>query len=409
MREYCKVFLLVIVLMLVFDNSFGQNSNTVIGKDNPNAITSAATFLMIGPDSRAGGMGEAGVATSPGPNSMHWNPAKYAFIDGDMGISISYTPWLRNLGIYDINLAYISGYKRIDDQQVIGMSMVYFSLGEIIFTNDTGNEIAKKNPNEFAIDAAYSRAFSDRFSGSLAFRFIYSNITGGAGAYVGGVESHPGKAIGADVSLFYMNPDLYLSGKNSTLSFGLNISNIGSKISYTSNADKDFIPANLRLGGALKIDFDEHNSLAFATDLNKALVPTPPIYFMDSLDSQGNQVVEFGYDPNVSSTVALFRSFFDAPGVLNNDGSRNVAKEEFREIQYSIGMEYWYSNQFAIRGGYFHEHGTKGNRKFFTVGIGLKLNVFGLDFSYLIPVNQNNPLANTVRFSINFDMASLSN
>lgn len=410
MIKCVKLIIFLLLIGLVYNNSFSQNPTISIdGRDVPNAVTSAATFLMIAPDSRGGGMGDVGVATSPTSNSMHWNPAKYAFIESNMGVSISYTPWLRNLGIDDINLAYLSGYKRIDQRQVIAFSLVYFSLGEITFTDNQGIEIATKNPNEFAIDAAYSRSFSDRFAGSIAFRFIYSNITGGAGAYVG-TESHPGNAVAADISLFYRNEDISISNINtSTLSFGLNISNIGSKISYTSNADKDFIPANLRLGGALKMDFDEYNSLAFAADINKMLIPTPPVYYLDSLNASGSQVPQFGYDPNVSSTVALFRSFYDAPGVLNDDGSRNVAQEEFREIQYSLGVEYWYSKQFAVRAGYFHEHATKGNRKFFTVGLGLKLNVFGLDFSYLIPVNQHNPLANTLRFSLNFDLESLSN
>jgi len=409
MLKYTKLFILLILTALLTGKSFAQNPTVAIdGKDIPNAVTSAATFLMIAPDSRAGGMGDVGVATSPGPNSMHWNPAKYAFVENDMGVSISYTPWLRHLGINDINLAYLGGYKRIDDQQVIGMSLVYFSLGEIIFTDNQGVQYDTKNPNEFAIDMAYARAFSDKFSGSVAFRFIYSNIAGG-NFVAGGVESHPGRAIATDISLFYRNEDLFISNYPSTLSFGMNISNLGSKISYTANADKDFIPANMRLGGALQLDFDDYNSLSFAADINKMLIPSPPVYFMDSLGPSGQQVVQYGYDPNVTPTVALFRSFYDAPGVEKDDGTRNVAQEEFREIQYSFGMEYWYSKQFAIRAGYFHEHATKGNRKFFTVGVGLKLNVFGLDFSYLIPINQNNPLANTIRFSLNFDLEGLSN
>jgi len=259
MVKFSKHFILLIITVLIFNNSFSQNPTIAIdGRNELNTVTSAATFLMIAPDSRGGGMGDVGVATSPGPNSMHWNPSKYAFVENEMGFSISYVPWLRHLGINDINLAYLAGYKRIDDQQVIGLSLVYFSLGEITFTDNQGMEIATKNPNEFAIDAAYSRAFSDRFAGSVAFRFIYSNITGGAGVYEGGVESHPGKAVATDVSIFYRNEDIYVSNFNSTLSFGLNISNIGSKISYTSNADKDFIPANIRLGGAYKMDFDDY-------------------------------------------------------------------------------------------------------------------------------------------------------
>lgn len=409
MLRYPKLFILLILTCLVIDFSYGQNPTvSITGKNVPNAVTSAATFLMIAPDSRAGAMGDVGVATNPGPNAMHWNPAKYAFVENNMGVSISYTPWLRHLGINDINLAYLSGYKRIDDQQVIGMSLVYFSLGEIIFTDNQGVQYDTKNPNEFAIDAAYARAFSDRFSGSVAFRFIYSNITGG-GSMGTGVESHPGKAVATDISLFYRNEDLMISNYNSTLAFGLNLSNIGSKISYTASADENFIPANMRLGGALTIDFDDYNSLSFAADMNKMLIPTPPVYYMDSLNANGKQVVQYGYNPKVTTTVALFRSFYDAPGIQKDDGSRSIFKEEMYEIQYSFGLEYWYSKQFAIRAGYFHEHALKGNRKFFTVGVGLKLNVFGLDFSYLIPINQNNPLANTIRFSLNFDLEGFNN
>jgi hypothetical protein len=363
-----------------------------------NTVTTAVPFLTIAPDSRSGGMGDVGVALSPDANSMHWNPAKYAFAPNDMGLSISYTPWLRRL-IPDINLAYLSGYKRIDKQQVIGISLLYFSLGDITFTDVVGNTTQQFNPNEFSIDAAYARSFSDYFSGSLAFRFIYSNLTGGY--YVGGIESHPGTAYSSDVSVFYQNKDLRLRDYDATFAFGANISNIGSKISYTSNSDKDFIPINLRLGAAYTINFDDYNSLTTAFDVNKLLVPSPPDYYpaADSVDVNGDPVIRSGYDPNVSVAVGMFQSFYDAPGGFG---------EELREITYSLGMEYWYAKQFAIRGGFFYEDGTKGNRKFFTVGIGLRLNVFGLDFAYLVPINQQNPLANTLRFSLLFDFEGLN-
>ncbi|MFO7616837.1 MAG: type IX secretion system outer membrane channel protein PorV, partial [Bacteroidales bacterium] len=229
-----------------------------------NTVTSAVPFLTIAPDSRSGGMGDVGVALSPDANSMHWNPAKYAFAPNDMGLAMSYSPWLRKL-IPDINLAYLSGYKRIDDEQVIGFSLRYFSLGNIAFTDIVGNPMGDYNPNEFSLDAAYARAFSDYFSGSLAFRFIYSNLTGGQ--YVGGVESAPGTAFASDVSLFYRNNELILGDYDGTIAFGANISNIGSKISYTKSSDKDFIPINLRLGTAFTIDFDDYNSLTMAVDL----------------------------------------------------------------------------------------------------------------------------------------------
>jgi hypothetical protein len=389
-------FILVLLgLTALFRPAAGQiNTDQLSGKIN--TVTTAVPFLTIAPDSRSGGMGDVGVAISTDANSMHWNPAKYAFAPNDMGLSISYTPWLRKL-IPDINLAYLSGYKRIDKQQVIGVSLLYFSLGDITFTDVVGNTTQQFNPNEFSVDAAYARSFSDRLSGSLAFRFIYSNLTGGY--YVGGIESHPGTSYAADVSMFYQNKDLRLRDYDATWAFGFNISNIGAKISYTQNSDKDFIPINLRIGTAFTIDFDDYNSLTAAVDVNKLLVPSPPLYYRDSVDAGGDPIIESGFDPNVSVAVGMFHSFYDAPGGFG---------EEMKEITYAAGLEYWYAKQFAIRGGFFYEDGTKGNRKFFTVGIGLRLNVFGLDFAYLVPIYQNNPLANTLRFSLLFDFAGLN-
>jgi hypothetical protein len=390
MIRLSRLSLLFLLVLLASWPSFGQiTTGEITGELN--TITSAVPFLMIAPDSRGGGMGDAGVATSPDASSMHWNPAKYAFAENDMAISISYTPWLREL-IPDINLAYLSGYKKIDEDQNIGFSLLYFSLGDIIFTDVVGNTSGQFNPNEFSLDAAYSRRFSDRLSGALAFRFIYSNLTGGQ--FVGGVESNPGTALASDVALFYQNADLLAGGYESTFAWGLNFSNLGSKISYSKDSDKDFIPINMRLGASYKIDFDDYNSLMATADLNKLLVPTPPIYYSDSVDINNDPVIKFGRDPNVSVPVGIFQSFYDAPGGL---------REEINEITYSFGLEYWYAKQFAIRGGYFHEHSTKGNRKFFTMGIGLRLNVFGLDFAYLVPLYQNNPLQNTLRFSLLFD------
>jgi len=352
-----------------------------------NAIQTAVPFLTIAPDSRSGAMGDAGVATAPDLNSQHWNPAKYAFIKGSGGVSISYSPWLRSL-IGDINLAYLSGYYRIDDRQVLSTSLRYFSLGNITFTDIFGNTTRNFNPNEWAYDLGYSRAFSEYISGGIVFRFIHSNLTGGTS--VGGAETKPGNAFAADVAIYY-NRGIELGSMDGNAGFGVNISNIGTKISYTDDRDPDFIPTNLKVGGVFGLDIDDYNSITLAVDLNKLLVPTPPVY-----DSAGTTIIA-GMDPNVSVPVGMFHSFYDAPG---------GAKEEFREIAYAIGLEYWYNKQFAIRGGYFHEHETKGNRKFFTLGLGLRLNVFSLDFSYLLPVYQNHPLSNTLRFTLGFDFAS---
>jgi hypothetical protein len=401
------IFLLFYILLTVtYKNTYSQNNNQVISTGQQlNAIQVTVPFLTITPDSRSGALGDAGVATSPDINSQHWNPAKYPFIKGDGGVSVSYTPWLRKL-IGDINLAYLAAYKKVGDKQVISGSLRYFSLGMIVFTNVYGQSQGQFNPNEFAIDMGYSRLLTDHLSGAVAFRFLRSDLTGGN--YVGGAESKPGMAFAGDLAFYYQN-DISISDKNSQVAFGMNISNMGNKISYSENQVEAFIPINLRLGGALTTWLDEYNSLTFTADINKLLVPTPPIYAVDSvdggtlLDEDGNMVIEHGKDPDVSVPFGMIRSFWDAPGVLLEDGTRSVLREELNEIMISAGIEYWYREQFAIRTGYFHEHATKGNRKFFTAGIGIKLNVFSLDFSYLIPVKQNNPLANTLRFTLAFE------
>jgi hypothetical protein len=356
-----------------------------------NAIQTVVPFLTIAPDSRAGAMGDAGVATSPDVYSQHWNPAKFAFIDGNAGIGISYSPWLRNL-VPDINIAYLAGYKRIDTKQVISASLLYSSLGPVPFTDEFGNLERTFNPNEFSIDAGYSRLFTDNLSGGIAFRFIYSNLTGGS--YSGGVATKPGTSFAADVSGYYQKK-ISIFNKDGQLGLGLNFSNIGTKMSYSAAQTADFIPMNMRLGASTTINLDNFNKIAVTLDINKLLVPTPPIYSSTNPDS-----IIKGKDPNVSVPVAIFQSFFDAPGGI---------KEELHEITYSTGIEYWYNNQFAIRGGYFHENATKGNRKYFTAGAGFRLKAFTLDFSYLMPLSQNHPLARTLRFSIAFDFNALRN
>lgn len=370
----------------IFFIIFGVNAQITTGEvtGEINTIQSVVPFLTIAPDSRSGAMGDIGVATSPDINSLHWNPAKFAFIDGDGGLGLSYSPWLRNL-VPDINLALLTAYKRIDDKQVISGSLLYFSLGNITFTDIFGNTMRNFNPNEFAVDLSYSRKFSDNISGAIAFRYIYSNLTGGT--HVGGTETKPGTSIAADLATYYQK-ELSLFDQETLLRLGLNISNMGSKMSYTDDQDPDFIPINLRFGGSLEFVLDEYNSITIAADINKLLVPTSPIY-----DSAGINIV-YGMDPDVGVPAGMIQSFYDAPGGF---------KEEMHEITYSLGLEYWYSGQFAVRAGYFNEHETKGNRQFFTAGLGLKLNVFSLDFAYLIPTAQNHPLARTLRFSLSFE------
>lgn len=350
-----------------------------------NPIQTVVPFLSIAPDSRSGALGDAGVATSPDIFSMHWNPAKYAFIDGNGGFGMSYSPWLRAL-IPDINLSYLTGYYRIDSKQVVAGSLMYSSLGKIEFTDDIGSILREFNANEFSVDAAYSRLFSEHWSGGVALRFIYSNLTGGL------EDTKPGISYAADASAFYTNK-LSLGSKDGNISFGVNLSNIGSKMSYTTEFDPDFIPMNMRVGTTFQVNLDRYNAIAVSLDVNKLLVPTPPEY-----DEDRNIIA--GKDPNVSVPVAIFQSFYDAPGGF---------KEELQEFTQSVGVEYWYNQQFAIRAGYYNEAELKGNRKYFTVGAGFRLSVFSLDFSYLMPFTQNNPLARTLRFSLGFEFDSLRN
>jgi hypothetical protein len=362
-----------------------QFDSTISLTGGLNALRIAVPFLTIAPDSRAAGMGDAGAATTPDANSQHWNPAKLAFIDKEWGASFSYTPWLRNL-VNDINLTYLTAFKRIDKEQVISGSLLYFSMGEIVFTDNSGVATTKHNPNEFAVDVAYSRKFADLISGGLAFRYIRSDLTGGYSQQAQS-SSKAGTSYAADVSIYYSQP-LIINNQKAQAALGLNISNIGTKISYNDEAIKDFIPINMRLGGRFTLDLDQYNSISYVLDANKLLVPTPPIY------NSSNEIVK-GKDPNVSVLQGMIQSFNDAPGGM---------KEELHEISYATGFEYWYAKQFALRGGYFGENKTKGNRKYFTLGAGLKYNIFTLDFAYLIPQSgQNNPMANTVRFTLSFD------
>ena len=368
-----------------------------------NTITTAVPFLLIAPDARGGAMGDAGAGTSPDVYSMHYNPAKYAFIDKNVGFSVSYSPWLSQL-VNDISLGYLTGYKKLDDDQVIAGSLRYFSLGNIIFTDNVGQDIGQFSPNEFAFDVAYSRKFSDYIGGAVALRYIYSNLTGGI--FVNGAQSKPGQSIATDVSAFYQK-DIELGEIPSFLRVGMNVSNIGAKVSYTEIQYRSFIPINLRIGSSLTMDLDEFNQLMFTIDFNKLLVPTPPIYAEDSAgqpykDDNGDYVIALGKDPDRSIVSGMFGSFSDAPGGF---------KEEMREINFASGVEYWYDQQFALRGGFFYENKYKGNRKYITLGAGLRYNVFGLDFSYLIPLEQRNPLENTLRFTLvfNFDKVNAAN
>ncbi len=380
--------------------TYGFSQNTKIKEGQLNAITTAVPFLQITPDARSGAMGDVGVATSPDYSSQFTNPSKYVFSPKKFGIGVSYTPWMKKL-VSDISMPSIMGYYKLDKANVISGSLRYFTLGNITFTDDQGNSNGDYKPHEFTFDASWSRLLTKRLSMGVTARYIYSNLT--LGQSVGGQDTRAGQSIAADLSLYYQKPINIAGIEKSTFSFGTNISNIGAKIAYTETTRKDFIPTNLRIGTGLSLDIDEHNTFNIGLDFNKLLVPTPPIYALDSVggplkDPAGNYVIGSGMDPNVSIVNGMIQSFYDAPG---------GASEELKEINIGIGAEYWYEKQFAVRIGYFFEDKTKGARQFFTFGAGLRYTTFGLDVSYLVS-NQQNPLANTLRFTLSFDFDMLN-
>ncbi|MDR1758753.1 MAG: type IX secretion system outer membrane channel protein PorV [Bacteroidales bacterium] len=399
LRKSVIVFLAIICGTLpVFSQVVSGTSSDYLGRRN--TITSAVPFLLIAPDSRSGAMGDIGAATSADVMSQHHNPAKYVFSQNKAGVSISYSPWLKAL-VNDIHLLYVAGYWKITDMDAISMSLRYFSLGNIDFTDMYGNAIMSHTPNEFAIDMNYSRKLTDVLSMAITPRLIYSDLTGRQ--FASGVETKAGVAGAADLSLFYEQDFSSKTLRNQTLRIGLNISNIGNKMSYaTGTMRRDFISTNLKLGLGYSMDFDDYNRLTFVGEINKLLIPTPPVYAEDSTgqtvyDDAGNPVIAAGKDPNVSVAQGIFQSFYDAPGGF---------VEEMREYNWALGMEYVYRDLLAVRFGYFNESKYKGGRKYFTIGAGVKYNILGIDVSYLFAVNQNHPLENTLRFTLTFDFAS---
>ena len=377
-------------------------------KNQLNPIYHGANSLAIAPDARAGGMGDIGAASDPDVNSQYWNPAKYPFCISRAGVSLNYTPWLRQL-TNDIDLANITGYYRLGDYDALSSSLRYFSLGEVYESLD--EDAQSFRPYEMAIDLAYSRMLSETFSAGVALRFIYSDL-----AYKGeGSDAlKPASAFAADIALYH-NGYINLGGHESQLGWGLNVSNIGSKLSYDSGNTSEFIPTNLRLGTSLLVPFDEYNTLSISADANKLLVPTRPTmdqYVKHMVSTEGGESKDYekdygGYRTwlegegyfNVSPISGIFKSFHDAP---------NGFKEEMQEIQWSVGLEYSYNNQFFLRGGYHYEHPNKGNRTYYTVGAGFKMNVFSLDAGYVISTAQSNPLDQTLRFSLAFDMDGIN-
>ncbi|MDR0603808.1 MAG: type IX secretion system outer membrane channel protein PorV [Bacteroidales bacterium] len=355
-----------------------------------NAITTAVPFLLIAPDSRLGGMGEVGVAVLEDGNAQHWNPSKYLFSSNDAGISISYSPWLAGLQVHDIYHLYLSAYYNVTKMNTISFSLRFFSMGDMELTTDQGEVIMHSKPHEFAIDAAYSRMLiKDVLSMSVTGRFVYSNLSPRG---INNSHIKPGIAGAADISLLYRKK--FSRGKlyNHNLNLGLNISNLGNKVSYSEAIDRDFLPANFRLGIAYDMYFDQYNKLTLAFDVNKLLVPTPPLYETDSV----GKVIENQKDPSkIGVAEAVFTSWGDAP-----DGF----KEEMNEFILNFGLEYTYRELISIRAGYFNEAVTKGARKYMTFGVGIKYSVFAIDAAYILPVStRNHPLENTLRFTLSFD------
>ncbi|MCR9251922.1 MAG: type IX secretion system outer membrane channel protein PorV [bacterium] len=375
---------LAVLTAFVFASSVA-NAQLVTGSDSTNrVITTAVPFLSFAPDSRGAAMGDLGVATSPDANSVHWNNGKLAFIEDDLGFSLSYVPWLGNI-VDDMSVSYLTFYKKINRIQTIGVSFRYFDLGEIQLTDIQGLPQGIESPQELAFDGTYSRKLTENLGIGLTGRFIWSNL---AGNVTGAPDAKAGTSVAVDLGVYYTK-DLIFSGKNSNISAGAHISNIGQKITYTNEANEDFIPGNLRIGTAFKTNLDPYNSITLGIDANKLLVPSPPVY-----DADGNVIR--GVDPNTRSLLGgTFGSFGDAP-----DGF----SEEMKEITLSFGAEYWYRDIFSGRIGYFWESEDKGDRKFLTIGLGFRYQVFGVDFSYLIPPEQNDPLGDTLRVSLLFNM-----
>lgn len=368
------------------DNFTGQN---------PNFISTGMPILLIAPDAIAGAMGDVGAASTPDAYSAHWNNAKFAFIDNEMGLSTTYTPWLRNLNVSDMNLLYLGGYKRINDRSAVAASLTYFTLGEILSRDGEGNSQGMFNPNEFAFDVTYSMKVSDNFSIGATGRYIRSDLTNGMTINDGSgyTSTNAANSLAADVGVYYQTQ----IDTKQDFAAGAFISNMGAKLSYSDDdTDKEFLPANFRIGGRYTNNIDDYNKINVMLDFNKLLVPTPPV-------ADGESIVSDYYSNmndynNTSAMSGLLQSFYDAPGGF---------REEIQEVQVSLGAEYWYNNTFAFRGGYFYEHANKGGRQYMTVGFGLRYNVFLFDMSYLIPTTSfgNNPLSNTLRISISLNIS----
>lgn len=386
--NFPKHFIPIAVCLAAITVQYKAHAQVVgIGATNTNgsganAIATAVPFLTVAPDSRSGALGDAGVALSPDVNANYWNPSKLAFIEEKTSMALSYSPWLRHL-LPDVNLTYLSFAKKLDERNAFGASLRYFNLGTIELFDSYQNAQGTYKPNEFSLDASYARKFGQDFSMGLTLRYIHSSLSNGA--FVEGQQIKAANAVAADVSMYYKSRNEQF-GQDALFSFGVNISNIGSKVSYTDGGQTYFLPTNLKIGAADTWDLDEYSQLTLMLDMNKLLVPTPPIR-----DNNG-KIIQ-GKDDNRSVVSGIFGSFSDAPGGF---------KEELQEISYATGAEYWYNKQFAVRAGYFYENPNKGNRQYFTLGAGLKYDDFDFNFSYLVASQEQSPLANTLRFSLGY-------
>jgi len=373
--------LLTAAFLALFAASVGAEDK----KDIFNPVNTSVTSQMIAPDARAAGMGDVGAATDPDVNSQYWNPAKYPFCISRAGVALNYTPWLRQL-VSDMSVAYLAGYYRIGDYSAVSASLRYFSLGEV-FTDDTDNAMTI-NPYEMSLDVAYSLMLSEKFSIAAGVRWIYSDLT-----YNYDDDTSPGSAFAADIACYY-NDYIDIGERECQLGIGLNISNIGSKITFGGSTDSEFIPTNMRLGVSLMVPVDEYSRFTIAADANKLLVPTYPLQEEGELEEDYKRRVQTDYY-DVSSIAGIFKSFGDAPGGF---------KEELQEVNWSVGAEYVYNDKFSLRAGYHHESENKGNRKYFTVGAGFRMSAFTLDCGYVIATAKSNPLDQTMRFTLGFDM-----
>jgi hypothetical protein len=373
-----------LVLCHMDQSVFAQGDpGVILGQNDSRVILTAVPFLGITPDARSAGLGDAGSALSGDANAVFWNVGRIARAEKDYGASLSVSPWLRSLGVTDVFLTNVNGFYKIRQQDAVSASLTYFGLGTIYLTDEVGNSNGTLNPNEFAFSGAYSRQLSRTLSVGVGTKFFYSNLVGSFSGTSGGdaANARPARSVAVDLGMYYTN-DVALAGSPANVAFGVALSNFGPKISYTNGNRRDFIPTTLRVGGALTTELDPYNKVTFTADISKLLVPTPSL--------------PGGPPPDSTLIGGLVSSLFQAPGGF---------KEKMQELMIGGGVEYWYDNLFALRGGYFHEHREKGNRKYFTAGVGIRYQTFGIDFAYLLPVQSNHPLAETLRFSLlfNFD------